>query len=203
MPAFLDPNRPVYTCDRADCEGCKLRGKLVCHFNGRQLLCFILSALPTFAAGGLMTAQTSLWPLGGWLACMLSYFGLIEIRVMCSHCPHYAEPDTNSLKCWANYGGPKLWTYRPGPMSIKEKAVFLGGMIAVFAYPVPFAVIAGSYWLLAAYLAFLLLGAFMLRRFLCVKCFNFACPLNRVDAATRELFFQCNATVREAYRGER
>jgi hypothetical protein len=88
-------------------------------------------------------------------------------------------------------------------MSVMEKAVFLGGLIAVFAYPVPFAVLNGSYWPLALYLAFVLLGVFMLRHFLCVKCFNFACPLNRVDDATRELFSQCNPVVRDAWQDKR
>jgi hypothetical protein len=46
-------------------------------------------------------------------------FGLLEIRVMCSHCPHYAEAG-RLLKCWANYGSPKLWAYRPGPMCRME-----------------------------------------------------------------------------------
>ena len=203
MPAFLDPNRPVYTCDRTDCESCRLRGKLACHFSGRQLLSFFLFCLPVLVTGVLVLARISLPAVIGWAVCFPLYFGLIEIRVMCSHCPHYAEPETNSLKCWANYGSPKLWKYRPGPMSTMEKIVFFFGMIAVFAYPVVFAALTGMDWLLALYLAFLLLGAFMLRRFLCVQCFNFACPLNRVDAATRTLFFQCNPTVREAYRADR
>lgn len=65
---------------------------------------------------------------------MIAFFGFIEIRVMCSHCPHYAESPT-SLKCWANYGSPKLWQYRPGPMSLVEKAVFFIGFAIVWGYP--------------------------------------------------------------------
>ncbi|GAJ20475.1 unnamed protein product, partial [marine sediment metagenome] len=30
------------------------------------------------------------------------------------------ELEINTLKCWANYGSPKLWKYRPGPMSLNE-----------------------------------------------------------------------------------
>ena len=36
-----------------------------------------------------------------------------------------AETGTKTLKCWANYGSPKLWKYRPGPMSLAEKTVFI------------------------------------------------------------------------------
>ncbi len=203
MPAFLDPDRPIHTCDRTDCEGCGLRGKLACHFSARQLLPFILFFLPVLTAGVLSLARVSIYAVIGWFLCFGLYFGLVEIRVMCSHCPHYAEPEPKTLKCWANYGSPKLWKYRPGPMSAGEKAVFLGGMAAVFIYPVPFAALSESFWLLAAYLAFVLLDAFLLRRFYCVRCFNFACPLNRVPDAVREQFFQRNPVIREAYRNRR
>jgi hypothetical protein len=30
-------------------------------------------------------------PLLIWIATFVAYFGFIEIRVLCSHCPHYAE----------------------------------------------------------------------------------------------------------------
>ena len=203
MPAFFSPDEPIHTCDRDGCESCPVRGKLVCHFNDRQLTGFFLFCLPVLAAGLLLTALWSLPALIGWIACLALYFGLIEIRVMCSHCPHYAQPETRTLTCWANYGAPKLWAYRPGPMSIMEKAVFSGGMITVFAYPVVFAILAGSYLPLAVYLVFLAAGAFALRHFLCVKCFNFACPLNRVGTQTRELFFQCNPAVRDAWQNEK
>ena len=50
------------------------------------------------------------------IALCVGFFGFIETRVLCSHCPHYAEEGA-SLRCWANYGSPKLFKYRPGPMS--------------------------------------------------------------------------------------
>jgi hypothetical protein len=74
------------------------------------------------------------WLLIPWLTMIIGYFGFIEIRVMCSHCPHYAESDS-SLKCWANYGSPKIWKYRPEPMSFIEKAIFLGGFAIIWGYP--------------------------------------------------------------------
>jgi hypothetical protein len=90
MPAFLDPDRPIQTCDRTGCDGCGLRGKLVCHFSGKQLASFLLVCLPVLISGVLVLARISLFAAVGWLACFPLYFGLIEIRAMCSHCPHYA-----------------------------------------------------------------------------------------------------------------
>ena len=52
----------------------------------------------------------------------------IEIRVLCSHCPYYAE-EGRILHCLANHGTIKLWKYHPEPMRFWEKLGFLGGII--------------------------------------------------------------------------
>ena len=78
-----------------------------------------------------------------WIGIIVLYFGGVEIRVMCSHCPHYAENGL-TLSCWANHGMPKLWKFKPGPMSFLEKVVFLGGFAAVWGYPIIFFIIPGS-----------------------------------------------------------
>jgi hypothetical protein len=128
----------------------------------------------------------------------LGFFGFIEIRVMCSHCPHYAE-EGKSLKCWANYGSPKLWKYRPGPMSAKEKTVFFGGLVAVFGYPLGFFINGGLWYLLGLYI--LLTAGFYttLKRSFCSKCMNFACPLNGVPDPVRQKFWECNPVVGKAW----
>ncbi len=38
------------------------------------------------------------------------------------------------LKGWANYGMPKLWKYRPGPMTFWEKVIFCTGFGLVWGY---------------------------------------------------------------------
>jgi hypothetical protein len=199
---FLDPNKPLSTCSVDNCRGCPVRSSLVCHFGGRDLARFFLFALPPFILGGAGIARINGWLLIPWISVCLGYFLLVEIRVMCSHCPHYAEPGTRTLQCWANYGAPKLWAYRPGPMSRAETAIFYGGLVPIAGYPAAF-LIAGSQWLLLALFAVSVagMGALMFR-FMCSHCMNFACPLNRVDRKTRDLFFARNPVVAEAWHWE-
>ena len=196
---FLDPNKPLSTCSADNCRGCPVRSSLVCHFGGRDLARFFLFALPPFILGGAGIARINGWLLIPWISVCLGYFLLVEIRVMCSHCPHYAEPDTRTLQCWANYGAPKFWSYRPGPMSRTETVVFYSGLLPIAGYPAIF-LVAGSQWLLLALFAASTagLGALMTLT-MCSHCMNFACPLNRVDKQTRDLFFARNPVVARAW----
>ena len=117
---------------------------------------------------------------------------------MCAHCPHYAEPGP-VLRCWANHGSPKLWKYRPGPMSRAEKVIFLGGFVLIWGYPLLF-LMWGMAWFLLLVYVMTTAGFFMtLKLFFCTQCMNFACPLNGVDKATRQAFFKQNPEVAEAW----
>ena len=199
---FLDPNKPIATCSRAACEECPVFDTLHCHFHGKDLAMFLAIVFPSFIIGGVGVYRLSIWFLVPWVIFILSYFGLIEIRVMCSHCPHYAEPG-NSLKCWANYGSPKLWRYRPGPMSWIEKAIFLAGLMLIFGYPL-ILFLMGAKWLLVALYGLAVLGAyFLMRKRMCSQCMNFACPLNLVDEGERKNFFRQNPQVGAAWTFER
>lgn len=188
---FLDPSKTLSTCIAEKCEGCDVSTKLVCHFSGKQLLLFITLALPLFIIGGVVIMlKDALW-LIGFIVLFIAFFTVVEIRVICSHCPHYAE-DGRTLKCWANHGSPKLWKYRPSQMRLWEKIVFLGGFLILVLYPVPFFVLGGFYWLLAIYALLLVVFALVLRTLFCTRCINFACPLNRVDEETRNIFRKKN-----------
>jgi hypothetical protein len=155
-------------------------------------------SLPSFLLGGAGIYNVSGWLLIPWLLVGVAFFGLIEIRVMCAHCPHYAEP-ANSLKCWANYGSPKLWKYRPGPMTVIEKIVFFSGLTAIWGYPLLF-LISGCQWFLLTVYAISTSGFFRtLKTFLCSQCMNFACPLNAVEEESRRKFFQRNPTVAKSW----
>ena len=200
MPAFLDPNQPLNTCDSESCAGCEVVQKLHCHFYGRDLAHFLLNALPPFVLAAAGIVHVGGWWLAPWFAVILGYFGLLEIRVMCSHCPHYAEPGTNSLKCWANYGSPKLWKYRPGPMSRMETFWFIGGFVVILGYPLVFLLIGAQWFLLAMYVLTTVGAIVTLLMSFCSQCMNFACPLNRVDDATRQAFFERNLTVAQAWK---
>jgi hypothetical protein len=199
MIPFLDSTKPLATCACETCDQCSLSEALHCHFSLKDLVHFYLIVLPSFLIGGAAIVQISGWWLVPWLFVIVGYFGFMEIRVMCSHCPHYAEEDT-SLKCWANYGALKLWKYRPGPMTFWEKSIFVLGFILVWGYPLVF-FLAESLWFLLLVYLITVAGFFMtLRTFLCSQCINFACPLNSVKGEVREAFFACNPRIFQAWK---
>ena len=196
---FLSAEKPIQTCQADTCEDCAVNHSIHCHFKLKDLFHFLLISLPPFLLGGVGIYNQSVWLLVFWILIVIAFFGFIEIRVMCSHCPHYAEEGT-SLKCWANYGAPKLWKYRPGPMSILEKIVFFSGFVIVWGYPLVILVFSGQWFLFLVYII-TTAGFFMtLINFLCVQCMNFACPLNRVAEDTRRMFFKQNPMVNKAWR---
>jgi len=194
--SFLDPSKPIATCVASDCTDCPAEGVVHCHFRPKELAHFLLICFPGFFVGGAGVLAFGTWPLMAWIAIIIGFFGFLEIRVMCSHCPHYAE-DGLTLGCWANHGSPKLWKYRPGPMSAPEKLAFFCGLAVICVYPLPFFWIGERWFLLALY--FLTNAAFFmtLKLFLCSQCINFACPLNSVGKAARDLFFERNPSVAE------
>ena len=198
---FLDPAKPIATCAQSSCTGCPLSDSIHCHFQCKYLARFLAVVLPAFIVAIIGVYWISVWYLIPWVIFFVAYFGLIEIRVMCSHCPHYAEPG-ESLKCWANYGSPKLWRYRPGPMSLIEKVVFWAGLAGVFLYPLLLFLVYAD-WTLAVVYTMLMAVAYllMMRKSMCSQCMNFACPLNLVDQETREEFFERNPEVRIAWKG--
>ena len=117
---------------------------------------------------------------------------------MCSHCPHYAE-DGSYLKCWANYGVPKLWKFNPGPMSRLEDVLFLGGLAVVWGLPLITLI---ATFQIFFFITFILAtaGFFMtLKACFCSICFNFACPLNEVNEENREKFFKNNSETAKAW----
>jgi hypothetical protein len=195
---FLDPRRPLSSCIADDCEECPVSREVHCHFHARDLAAFLFSAFPCFMIGGAGVFHIDAWWLLPWLAMILGYFGFVEIRVMCSHCPHYAEPG-RSLQCWANYGSPRLWKYRPGPMSTMEKIVFEAGILLVLGYPLAFLLMGPQWFLLAIYLLTAASGFVTLKRSFCSQCMNFACPLNNVDVNVRNAFFKRNPTIAQAW----
>ena len=188
---FLDPEKPLATCVSDSCEKCTVHDAVNCHFNFKQLMHFYVVVLPTFLLGGTGIYRTSGALLVVWLVFTAVFFLMIEIRVLCSHCPHYAEPGS-SLKCWANYGILKLFKYRPGPMSLLEKSVLLGGFAAIWGFPTIFLVMGAQWFLLIGYLCAVLVFFINLKLLFCARCVNFACPLNGVETGTRKEFCKLN-----------
>jgi hypothetical protein len=196
---FLDPQKPLSTCTADACDDCPVQAQVQCHFGSKELVRFLAIAFPPFIIGGIGIAHVNAWYLVPWLILAFSYFGMIEIRVMCSHCPHYAEPGTTTLKCWANYGIPKLWKYRPGPMSQIENIIFFSGLVPLAGYPLAFLLISAQWLLLILFVVSAIGMGTLMGTLMCNHCMNFACPLNRVDQAVREDFFDRNPIVAKAW----
>lgn len=199
---FLDPQKPLATCTSNNCQGCVLNNNLQCHFGARELLRFLGMAFPVFLVGGIGIARVNAWILIPWLVISFCYFGFIEIRVMCSHCPHYAEPGTKSLQCWANYGSPKLWKYRPGPMSTAEKVVFFSGLALITGFPLVLLLLDMAWLLLLLFIISVLTMGTLMSNLMCNRCINFACPFNHVELTMRKAFFIRNPTIANAWKGD-
>ncbi len=186
--------RGINTCVRGSCEDCEIKTKTNCTFRGCQLVEFYMISLPSFLFGGVGLYSYSNSVFFTWIAIICLFFLVVETRVLCSHCPHY-EKSKILIRCWANSGIPKLWTFRPEPISFIEKTVLIAGFVLVWGYPLPFFVLSNSWLLLVLYtfLATLFFGLLIRRN--CVRCINISCPLNKLDSNTRELFLKYNPTL--------
>lgn len=192
MKMFLDNNKPLNTCNEKTCNNCDVKVLVNCHFNMKLLIRFFGIAVPCFIIAGIGICLFNYLYIIPWVTVILLYFGFVEIRVMCSHCPHYAETEIKTLKCWANYGSPKIWRYRPGPMSLPEKIVFFSGIV-IFLYPIIIMYISKQFIILSVFVLYIIIGGYLMYNYMCKKCMNFACPFNSVSQEAREKFLKHNS----------
>jgi hypothetical protein len=185
---ILMTSKPANTCLKESCNNCKIISKLNCHFNYGQLLRFYLIVLPSFIIGAIVIYKYAFLDLIIWLIIIAIFFLIVEIRVLCSHCPHYSK-SSGTLRCWANFGAPKLWKDRPGPMNNFERTILILGFIIVWGYPIIFAFKIKDWLLLSIYVLSVVLFFTLLRQFFCKKCVNFFCPLNIVSTEIIDEFY--------------
>jgi hypothetical protein len=156
------------------------------------------------------------WPLITYAVTCIALWGLgIETRILCSHCPYYAE-DSKILHCQALWGSPKIWRYRPEPMNGIEKAVLILFFLFILLFPV--AIEAYGIWFIATkYVVFgmvALLGMigitlatviaelqfiYVITHDLCSRCVNFSCPVNTVPKAMVDAYLEKNPVMKEAW----
>ena len=199
---MASPTNPYDLCTwrpEPECAGCPIAGQLKCRFDRHHLLHFVgmfgVFAIP--AVIGVIQGGYGL-ALLGWVAYWLVFFELWEIRILCSHCPFYAERGT-TLHCIANYGSLKLWRYRPGPMSRSERIQLWIGFAILGGYPFPFILLGGQLlWALVA-LWGLVMFFWTLRQVTCSHCVNFSCPLNTVPGEIVDAYLGRNPVMREAW----
>ena len=162
------------------CSNCTLSTNLMCRYDRRDTLHFFMLILPFFVVsiGGMVTAGYGWW-LFGWLAYMLFFFFVWEARVLCSHCPYWAE-DSRILHCHANFGVIKIWRFSPEPMSKSEGIQFIIGALIFIFYPLIFCIMGGQYLVAGIGFASAISFGYLFYRNICSRCVNFSCPLNNV-----------------------
>jgi hypothetical protein len=138
------------------------------------------------------------WFLLGWIGFWLLFFEFWEIRILCSHCPFYAEEGRN-LHCIANYSSLKIWKYHPEPINLSEKIQLLIGFIILIGYPLIFLIIGGQFiFLIVAIIAIIIFFSFLITK-RCGSCLNFSCPFNHVRKEIVDCFLKKNQVMRKAW----
>ncbi|MFX0140242.1 MAG: hypothetical protein ACFFDN_41765, partial [Candidatus Hodarchaeota archaeon] len=129
----------------SECKDCTIKNELICHFRRKYLFSFIgfflIFAITAFI--GVIIAGYG-WFLLGWIGFWLFFFEFWEIRILCSHCPYYAE-ERRVLHCIANYNSLKIWKYHPEPMNLSEKIQLLIGFVILIGYPLFFLIIGSQF----------------------------------------------------------
>ncbi|MFW9901870.1 MAG: hypothetical protein ACFFDY_11420 [Candidatus Thorarchaeota archaeon] len=182
------------------CDVCSIKGKLICHFRTKFLLSFLsyflVYVITTFI--GIILGGFG-WYLLGWIGFWLFFFEVWEIRILCSHCPYYAE-EGNTLHCIANYSSLKLWKYHPEPMNLSEKIQLIVGFIILMGYPLIFLILGRQFiFLIISIVEILVFFSFLsIKR--CGACPNFSCPFNRVEKEIVDSFLENNPIMKKAWK---
>ena len=206
--------------DDSSCEACAAQGRLNCKWNDRLLAGFLLVWIPFTVMSWFGMAVVTLltgawWPLVVYGVFCIAFFLVFEIRILCSHCPYYSR-DGVALRCLSKNGALRIWRYHPEPMNRFERVSlivglsFFGGFpVLVQAYGVAFITV--NY---ADYSQLTLLGmiGFMVATllcsityfevfliYICPKCVNFSCPLNRVPKPIVDEYLKMNPVMKEAW----
>ncbi len=199
-------NNPYNICawrPASECADCSLADRLKCRFDRGDLLHFMATfagfAIP--AVIGVIQGGYGRYLLG-WAAFLMVFFQLWEIRILCSHCPYYAERG-RTLHCIANYGSFKAWKYHPEPIGKSETVQLIIGFVILGGYPFPFLLLGGQFaWAFVAAWG-LFVFFWTLRKYTCSQCVNFSCFLNTVPQDVVDEYLERNPTMKEAWEKSR
>ncbi len=215
-----EPREGCLTCtwdDEARCYECEIKEKLDCRWEKNLLMRFYKGGSIAMISGGIGIVLVGLFfswlPLIIYAGFWVFFFGFFEIRVLCSHCPYYAE-EGRILHCLANHGTIKLWKYHPEPMKYWEKIGFLGGAIFFVVFPVIaeiFGMITFQNEFIPGAIDILLFVLIILSTFggvyffivltsqICPYCVNFSCPLNKVPKEVVDSYLEKNPVMKKAW----
>ena len=108
---------------------------------------------------------------------------ILILRHYCTHCPHYTRDD-GPLKCIFFWGLPKVFSPRPGPLTMMDKAVAFGAPSVLMMFPL--------YWLfkepglLVIYVLSLTGFGLTIYHNECNRCIYYECPVNRVPEGIKK-----------------
>ncbi len=195
----LNVGEPCNFQGREACRNCSIEGRLMCHFDVRDSVNFFMVILPAMVTAVIGIIQAGYaWHLPVWVAYWVFFFFVWEARVLCSHCPMWAE-EGRVLRCHANYGVIKLWKYRPGPMSRAEQAQFIAGGLIGIGYALLLMALGGQWSWGVALVAALVSGTYNLRKISCSRCIHFSCPGNAVPKPVVDAYLRRNPVIRAAW----
>ena len=163
-------------------------------FGGTAMVFFVPTILGMYFGG-------MGWWLLGWFVYLFVFFELWENRILCAHCPYYAENggQGHTLHCYANYGLYKTWPYDPRPMGRSHKVQFLVALSIFVGYPLPFLFLSEQYLVLLIAMIGIVVWLTVLKFKICPHCLNFSCPLNSVPKNLVDAFLKRNPVMRQAW----
>lgn len=191
--------------DRQQCEDCTLNKCLFCEPDTKYLFYFltpflliIISVLVGIIFSPIKPIIKILFFIG-WFGYMFFFLNIWESKMLCNHCPYYANDSEKVLHCPIDKGKLKTGNYEPGPASIAEKVQFIVGASMLIAFPIPFLL----FYNLIIPLLLSIMGIFLwilsLQLKICTECINFSCPLNRVSEEIRNEFLKRNPVIKKAW----
>jgi hypothetical protein len=223
MGTNVDVDRNPYNIctwdNQSDCDNCEDKNLLFCKLDKKLQYAFLILFAPcvvvAFFGLTLVGILTGVW---WWLivygAFFIMLFPVIELGVLCRHCPYYAKSG-RTLTCLAS-SGPKIYKYSPRPMNKWEHL----GMYSYYAFLIGFPIFGVGYGIYfignnySQYGKIALLGMigielallfsmlafnYCLGVYVCRKCVNFSCPWNRVDKPVVDEYLKKNPVMREAW----
>lgn len=220
--ADINPHNFCTWDDDADCATCGLDAHLSCKWSSKPLGLFMAIGVPPFLITlfgfivlGLM--RLSWWWLIGYVIYFIIFFGILEARFLCSHCPYYAR-EGKTLKCLGNNGNYKFWKFHPEPINGFEKFLMVFFIVLLTFIFIPLiglgygiCDIASHYSMFGLIPLMLMIGlcssAFVsglgfiiaLRKGFCSWCINFSCGLNTVPREYVDAYLRKNDVMREAW----
>ena len=195
-----------------DCENCSINGKLMCTFNIKDTIYFILPVIGVwitlivgiiyaFIVGKIDIPFLIIFSVG-YAGYLIFFLQVWENKILCSHCPYYAYEDERHVKCYANFGLYKVWKYNPAPMTTSEKIQFLIGIALFVGIPLILFLIIGFYLFIGISLALALVWVISMHFLSCSKCPNFSCPLNNISKEVVDEYLKRNPVMRKAWVGQ-